>query len=460
MRGFIGLRVIFNVLLLLLGLIGDRCCKENAKLRILRNESLDLTHFTGWLHGSSAAWATFKIKKFPVGWLGGIMILSGMMWTTADLAVSGLVVTINVPGRCTFNTSGLYEVVYNQPYNNYITPYSYGSLFNLIIGAQATSQTNGGIEGVYQKVNSDTTFRADTQDIVGKWNCSDVGDDQNYPAGKNITDVFNDLWSQNLLYGNFFYCADHYPDNTYNHLTAWSAPRSDEEGTDTWDVRASIDMQAHHLDNIVMKTFLCSMNATGVDWVLGRTNPSTLGAWCEQLKGLIYENTLDVPPVSNPGAVIESTLDAIIMWAGASQSGPNITTSPITDPTQGCLIPRALVPWPVLLLLIIVLLGTFAISAYLLFLLWSIRHLSSWRSLSAGDVPNGLLSWMVQAVLETGVTRTTKTQELKEWSLAPRDEEGIMRVARPPRRDTLWVKGAENSHPTGWDTGLRAMNVA
>jgi hypothetical protein len=235
----LGLRVLFNVLLLLFGRIGDRCCKDNAKLRILRKESLDLTHFTGWPHGSSAAWVIFKIKKFPVGWLGGIMILAGMMWTTADLAISGLVVTINVPDRCTFNTSGLYEVLYNQPYNNYITPYNYGNLFNLIIGAQATSQSNGGIDGIYQKVNNDKTFRADTQDIVGKWNCSDVDDDQQYPAGNNITDVFNDLWSKNLLYGNFFYCADHYPDNTYNHLTAWSAPRTDDDSTDTWDVRVN-----------------------------------------------------------------------------------------------------------------------------------------------------------------------------------------------------------------------------
>jgi hypothetical protein len=393
------------------------------------------------------------MKRLPVGWIGSIMIIAGAMWTAADLAVSGLVTTVNEPDRCHFNTSGLYEVITAEPFYNYISAQSYGNLFNLVTRAQATSQTNGGLEGIYEKVNSDLMFRADTQDVVGKWNCQDVGDDQQYPAGEDYNALFSDLASRNLLFENVFYCLDQYPDNTTNHFVAWSSPLTDfEGGQQTWDVRASIDMTANNKDEIVMKTYLCSMNATVVDWVLERTNPSTLGDWCDMLKGSIYENTLTVPPVPNLSAVIESNLDAIIMISGASISGPNLTTSPIKDPNQGCLSPKAFIPWPVLLLLIITIIGVAAILIYFLFLLRSVRKLRVWRGSSdKPEVPGGLLSWMAHAVLETGVASTVKPGELREWFLVPRGEEGMMRISR---RDVLLPEDTANSQVLGWETGF------
>ncbi|KUJ15879.1 uncharacterized protein LY89DRAFT_685780 [Mollisia scopiformis] len=426
----LGLRILFNLLLLSFGLIGDQCCKERTELQILLKQPLDLTHYTGWLHGSNAAWAMHKMKRLPAGWLGVVMILTGLMWTAADLAVSGLVVSIDVRDRCAFNTSGLYEVMYNESFSNYIVPYTVGNLFNLVTRAQVTSQANGGLGGIYEKVNGDPTFRADPEDILGQWNCHDVGDDQQYPAHDNITTVLEDLGSKNILFDVQLACSDDYPDNTYGHLVAWSSPRQDFQSTDPWDVRASIDTTANNKEPINMKSFLCSMNASSVEWVLGRTNPATtLKNWCDQLKGLMYENTLTVPPVANPAAVLESTLDAIIMISGASQSGPNITTSPIKDPTQGCLIPKASITWLVVLLLIVVILGTAGMLGYWLFLLRSVRKLRSWRLPSErGEVPNGLLSWMVQAVNDTGMT--VSSAELNRWYLVPRGDGRSVRIAR------------------------------
>jgi hypothetical protein len=87
----LALRIYFNVILLLLGLIGDQCCKKRSHLLLLRKRSLEMTQTTGWLRGTSAAYDLYSIRRSPAGWLGYVMILAGIFWLIADLVVSGLV---------------------------------------------------------------------------------------------------------------------------------------------------------------------------------------------------------------------------------------------------------------------------------------------------------------------------------------------------------------------------------
>jgi hypothetical protein len=92
-----------------------------------------------------------------------------MFWLVADLVVSGLVVTVDVVNRCRFNITGDYEVMTSNHSVGFITPWNTGGLWDLITGAQATSQSNGGLGGIFLKVNGDPAFRADAQHILGQW---------------------------------------------------------------------------------------------------------------------------------------------------------------------------------------------------------------------------------------------------------------------------------------------------
>lgn len=158
------------------------------------------------------------MRRSPAGWLGYVMVLAGLFWLIADLVVSRLVVTVNVPDRCWFNNTGLYEVVWDQPFNFTIEPLEVGNLHDLVTRAQVTSQSNGGLEGIYHKVNSDPTFRADAQDVIGQWECHDVEQDASYSADSNLTQVADDLVNRGILFdASSSSCWDQYPGNKDNY---------------------------------------------------------------------------------------------------------------------------------------------------------------------------------------------------------------------------------------------------
>ena len=369
------------------------------------------------------------------------MILAGLLWTGADLAVSGLVVTVQVPGRCWFNTTGFYETITTPPFNNTHVPPNVGNLYDLVTRAQSTSQVNGGIGGIYAKVNGDLTFRADPEDNVGYWKCQDFGQNETYSATDSDENVINDLVAKDLLFDNPYYISDQYPnDARHAHLVAWSASIDDDDPSlQPWDVRASIDMTPKNIDDKVMKTYLCVMNAAPVEWVLSHTPPSdTLSIWIPLVKARMFENTLFTPPAPDPAAVIESILEAMIMISGASISGPNIKTSPVTDPTQGCLAPKALVPWPVIFLLILVIIGLASMVIFWIYQTIIIRRkrkCAPWQGVPSKGFPNGLLSWMVQAVRETRVGQEVKNKHLSQWLLLPDQNSNTLLLSQG---GTIW----------------------
>jgi hypothetical protein len=130
---------------------------------------------TGWLGGSQAALALLSLRTSPAGWLGLLMLLTSLLWIAGDLAVSGLVSTVEVVSRCPFNTTGLIQVMSVKHVDAYFEITNVGPLFDLITQAQKTSLNNGGLDGIYAKVNADTNFRADRQDVLGQWMCEGTG---------------------------------------------------------------------------------------------------------------------------------------------------------------------------------------------------------------------------------------------------------------------------------------------
>jgi hypothetical protein len=154
----LALRIYFNVLLSLLALIGDQCCRKRSQLRLLRGQTLDITQTTGWLRTPAAVFAMYAMRRSPAGWLGSIMILAGILSLASDLVVSALVVPTSVVDRCIFNDTGHYATLKTNHTIGPFTPGNVGILWDQITTARVTSLANGGLTGIYGKVNSDPTF--------------------------------------------------------------------------------------------------------------------------------------------------------------------------------------------------------------------------------------------------------------------------------------------------------------
>jgi len=374
---------------------------------------------TGWMNGANVAFAVWPLGAVPAGWLGVVMILATVLSIVSDLAVSGLVVTVNVPSRCTFNTSGYYTIIPQSPLTANIIPANAGALFKLINQAQLNSVTNGGLGGIYGKVNGDPSFRADYRDVVGQWNCNDTMEDRSYPYGTDPTSIETDLQSQGLLFNESSYsCWQNYPDYSIGRIVLLTASQPDWP-TAPWDFRASIDITLDSEIGQSFKTYLCHMDGPSIQWVINQTQAqSTLTSWCGEFMGDLF--TADVSELSlapNPAAVLESILNSIVMTSGAAW---NLMATPIPDDTQGCLAPQAQVSWPIILLFALVAILTFAMALY-----WAVLSIllhEALRSQPAGRikvidnyVPNGLLNWMVQAVRQSGVAGEVKPKDLKDW---------------------------------------------
>jgi hypothetical protein len=440
----LALRVYFNVILLVLAFIGDQCCKKKSHLRLLRKQPLEITQATGWLRGTSALYTMYSMRRSPAGWLGFVMILAGIFWLVADLVVSGLVVTVSVVDRCHFNTTGPYEVMVSNHTMGPYVPGTVGTLWDIITGAQRTSKANGGLTGIFNKTNTDPLFRADAQDIMGRWDCQAVGADSTYLVEQNQTLMIEDLISRGLLYESASYCATNYIGvNWYTQFVAWSPSVADWswhlEGlsaseiidspeSHSWNVLAAVDMSPNATDAKVMRSFNCTMNAPAVEFVLGKVQASsTLQEYCENVAANIYGYFRDdSPPVPELGAAIASTLDTLIMMAGAYNLGVNKPAPPIPDLTQGCLATKTQIPGTVILVWVLITALTIAICFYCLFMIIQIRAVRSYSpeevTLIAKHTPNGLLGWMKHAVRETEPANAVKYRDFVNWTLSPDEE--------------------------------------
>jgi hypothetical protein len=427
----LALRAYFTALFLLLSFFGDRCCLQRTKLLLYHRRRVKITQMTGWLSGTHAAFALTILRASPAGLLGAAMIFASVFGIVCDLAVSGLVVTTAVISRCPFNTTGPYTVLTVNPFSNVYTEVpSAGGTYNLITQAQATSQRNGGLDGIYRKVNGDLNFRATSEDIVGSWICDDTGVHRNFAGDllpQNITTILQD---EGLLFNESVvpeFQLNTYSDGTIvtGNLFIWSASQG-HTPTAPWSVRAAVQIPNNSSTEKEMKIYACHLNATSIEWLLEWMYVDVaLQNWVAAVQGVLYPvnvpNTEDVQ--TGQGLIIASNLNNIMMNFGRAWGGPSNPFT-ITDPTQGCLAPRAQVPWAILTLFGIVAAGTIAMGIYWAVLIILV-HLARARSPAAyvntieDRTPNGLFTWMLQATNLVGVGKQVSCTGLKRWFFGP-----------------------------------------
>jgi hypothetical protein len=371
------------------------------------------------------------------------MILASLLGIAGDLAVSGLVVTVSAVSRCPFNTSGPYTVsMLNSRPDITIETAPFGASYQMISQARLTSLSNGGLGGIYGKVNGDPAFRADTSDVVGQWKCQDLGDDRSFPMNVSIDDIYSDLDSQGLLFSESSQpCYDHHGDDINGRFLVWSFSAVLSTGMELatpWDSRIAVDITSDaYAASQVFSTYLCSMDAPYLDGILMQTSLDWwLATWCEELRGHIYTDFASAANVStDPGAVIESVLDNLVMSASSAW---NLTQFPISDPTQGCLVTRTNVSWVVVALVFILAIATGVMTGYWIALSASIYVAKGEREDGRQQLknlekntPDGLLGWMLQAMRDTGIVNV-RSRDLRDWSIWWHSDGQRMQVIRAP----------------------------
>ena len=216
-----------------------------------------------------------------------------------------------------------------------------------------------------------------------------------------------------------------FPDGSWDRLLSWS-PSVQNGIQEPWSVKVSYD--AAMGDNVkhVMRSYDCTMNGKSIEWILSLMDAqTTLDTWTDLTMGKIYENN-NWSQLATAAAALESTLGAIVM---IGYGGDVSTTSPPTgDPTQGCLVTLAGVPWPVFSLFV---LATILVLLAIVFWCGSsirLRHLqkgkqSPFKKAVQELTPNGLVDWMVQAGQEHDmhVTEDLATKDITRWKFGQDD---------------------------------------
>jgi hypothetical protein len=405
------LRAYFSIVLIIIAFLGNVCCSIRATLQVLREGKAPVMNMTGWLHAFDAFRAMWQLKSNPFGWLGPAMILAGLIDIIADLSVAGLVNSEYVYARCNFNTTGYYIVFGTEAQTAPIVPETRGTPFDLITQAQQISIRNGGLDGIYDKANSNLNFLAAQEDIIGTWNCLDVNNDQTYDFDSNMTNILTDLIKKRLLNGDTAQSVwQNWPDYSTGQLTAFST------GLGDGDVLVSIETSKNNYINKVIKSFKCFMDAPKAEWVLSKIEwTSSTNEWCDLLRTKIYSNSSgDANIPLNPAESIQSVLNSLIMNAGTSWF-PNI--SQINDLTQGCLAPRTKIPLIVTILFSLVAIACLTMVLYSIVLKWQLLNTLAIKSVDRevveNQVPIGLIQWMRYGMAWSIGRPNVRVQDLK-----------------------------------------------
>ena len=376
------LRIYFNVVFIVLAVIGNQCVVYSAKLQILGNKSVNITKMTGWLGSFEPFLVLLSMRRLPAGWLGGLMIISVALSYVSDIAVSALIKPVQVSARCPFET-GLVAPT-SQPLGK--IPVN-GSPYTVVSNAQLSSIANGGPIGIYSKVNEDRDFQAQPEDMAGNWVCDDLDQDQVYQLGTSQDDIVQDLISKGLLFNTTPISESVVDNGSYNHFVILTS--SEVNGAQQlFEVGASVQLEALISDTKTMKSFTCSMDAPTMDWVLGNlSSQSTLSEWILTFQGSMYNGT-GTPAAPDVGARLEWVLNSMVMIG----AGGNYLLS-VAPPgsTQGCLARRAIIPNAVLAIFGIVTFILVMLPLYLAVLLLQYFRFSSSQRRDLKVAPNGLV---------------------------------------------------------------------
>ena len=165
------LTTIFIILGHLILWLGSFHLKKLNQRRLLRGARVPVSHLTSWLSLSDAASYILHTFRFPGGYFGWLMLITGALSLAHQYFVNSFIKQSNIQSTCTF-VSGIQDII---PYNNpdEFIPSSTLSCATTIFNAQLSSYYNNGTNGIWRLVPSDSFYFSPNQgDLLGQWNCN------------------------------------------------------------------------------------------------------------------------------------------------------------------------------------------------------------------------------------------------------------------------------------------------
>ena len=411
-------RFYFSVVVLATNAVGSKCSKSLVKYGLQQSKEVPLPSMTGWLQSTQIFSATWKMRSLPGSWLGPIMMLVVLLGLASDF-VTTTITSINVQGHCRFGTGLVLSVL---PVQTQISPPHNGAPYIVAAQAQQFSQANGGLVGIYKKINRDTSFSANKDDVLGFWECTEYGSILRRPFDEPVLDVVDAVVKANVYGGGSTpYCTSQMPDLEGGTLTSHLivlGSSAEDSFDDTFAVRVSIDLSASWYDEKVLKSFECQIKSDqhlAILQDIQQSIPSQymLADWCGVIQGAMYNGT-GTAASGHSSSILEGILNSMMMVAGGENYLLDTTQE---HSTQGCVLKRTLIPWQVMFLaamalfLLIILTFSWALTVYRTLRLKDLRVV--------GEVPHDLLTWMAQAPhdLRNGTTGHDHISK----SVSPRD---------------------------------------
>ncbi|KAK0719183.1 hypothetical protein B0H67DRAFT_572626 [Lasiosphaeris hirsuta] len=450
------LRVYFTVALIIIALIGSKICVYRPQLLLLRDGRVPILQTTGWLSAVDAVRTMWLTRSNPLGTMGFVMILAGVVMTLSDLATSGLVASVGLPGRCAVNTSDIFYVIPTSQsikVNIATTPASAQALD--IRRQHETNMRNKGVPGIYRIIDNDDRFQASEEDIFGSWKCENenLTDIPVYPAKFTAENVTMDLFGKGLIYSDYnnsvvswYYLMTGFEKDQ----VIWS--QNDTATPDTkgeierppWHLKIAIQPGAREGEDIKLTIYHCALDAPAIDWIYTSTHDAftQLYPWALAVVTHRYDqNGTSSLLHSDPIPVMEEMLNSMFMSMGSMHGEGNLRPdqSRITDDlTKGCLVPKSHIPWPVMLLFILVGLVLCWFVCYVFLLMHQLRRAQARAGALAGSPPTfespvGFMPWLKHAVHKDGVDfGRVQTRTLSNWHLKyGRDGRALLAETNP-----------------------------
>lgn len=406
-------RIYFNAMSLLVGFLGSLCSSNQVKFDLMYRKKVKLTRMGGWFNSADIFTSMWLIWGLPGGWLAWFMMLSFLLHLTSDFATS-TIIQVRVQGRCHFGT-GLITLSGTD-----LAPAADGAPYFVVAQAQSTSQSNGGLKGVYVKANRNLNFSAAPVDVLGGWQCSPNPTALTFSPDVYFKDVVQSVVDHGLMYD--------LPDPPYavaerpisfqevlsSHLIIWDTSAGNNFGV-PFDVRIAVDISAKWTDVKVVESFECKLQysqghrETLLNIQRNIMSRQTLTDWTIVLDAAVY-NGYQTPAAHDTQGKLEEVLNSMMMVSGGQNVLLN-SPGPDADPTQGCIRYRTEIPWEVLALA-----GAFAALAILLLVTGLVYKFLIYRAgrRAQGSVeeerykwikenaPSVVWMWMMQAIRESG----------------------------------------------------------
>lgn len=280
----------------LITIIGSLYLKRSAQRILLqkkngKNETVPVKDLVSWLPLGTVASYIWRVRKFPGGIVGTLMIWTGIFSLAHQYFTNSFIASQSILGNCPFESGVV--TTYNKGATQ--VPASDWPPARIVYEAYLAVQRNGGVSGIYDKIDQNTThFWPQRSDLLGYWNCTQGTDDVIDSGSWDNFDTI-DTWigNNNFMYPDWLDSGASYNDGSgLSGFIAWSASdfgsTEEEETQKMWDVRAIIATQHEVGQNTTASMFHCDMINSQPSWV-PPVMPSryTLGNWTDMAYGIL-----------------------------------------------------------------------------------------------------------------------------------------------------------------------------